>query len=60
MFALGLIKDFENWAEYREKRNTTALEYDIQKTYPIIEIIPKFIDDVDFFITNIEKVLTND
>ena len=60
MFALGLIKDFENWAEYREKRNTTALEYDIKKTYPIIEIIPKFIDDVDFFITNIEKVLTND
>ena len=60
MFALGLIKDFENWAEYREKRNTTAHEYDIKKTYPIIEIIPKFIDDVDFFITNIEKVLTND
>ena len=60
MFALGLIKDFENWAEYREKRNTTAHEYDIKKAYPIIEIIPKFIDDVDFFITNIEKVLTND
>ena len=60
MFALGLIKDFENWAEYREKRNTTAHEYDIKKTYTIIEIIPKFIDDVDFFITNIEKVLTND
>ena len=60
MFALGLIKDFENWAEYREKRNTTAHEYDIKKTYPIIEIIPKFIDDVDFFITNIEKFFKND
>ena len=23
MFALGLIKDFENWAEYREKRKET-------------------------------------
>lgn len=60
MFALGLIKSFENWVEYREKRNTTAHEYDIKKTYPIIDIIPEFIEDVEFFITSIEKVLTDD
>jgi len=60
MFALGLIESFENWAEYREKRNITSHEYNIELTYPIIDIIPKFTADVDFLIKNFEKVLTDD
>ncbi len=60
MLALGLIKNFENWAEYREKRNITSHEYNIELTYPIIDIVPKFINDVEFLITGFERVLTND
>lgn len=60
MFNLGLIKSFDNWVDYRECRNTTAHEYDISKTYPIIDLVPNFISDVDFFITNLEQVLTDD
>ena len=60
MYGLGLIKSFENWAKYREQRNTVAHEYDIEKTYPIIDIIPEFITDTEYFITNLEKVLTDD
>lgn len=60
MLALGLIKNFENWAEYREKRNITSHEYNIELTYPIIDIVPNFITDVEFLIESFEKVLTND
>ena len=60
MFALGMIKNFENWVEYREKRNLTSNEYNIEYTYPIIDIIPNFITDIDYLITSFEKVLTND
>lgn len=60
MYGLGLIKSFENWVKYREQRNTVAHEYDIVKTYPIIDIIPEFIADTEYFITNLEKVLTDD
>ena len=60
MYALGLIEKFENWVDYREQHNTSAHEYDITKTYPIIDLIPNFISDVDFFITHLEQVLTDD
>lgn len=60
MFALGLIENFENWVNYREKRNITSHEYDITKTYSIIDIIPDFISDTSLLIENLEKVLTDD
>lgn len=60
MYGLGLINNFENWVDYRENRNTSAPEYDITKTYPIINLVPNFISDVDFFITHLEQVLTDD
>lgn len=60
MYGLGLIDNFENWVEYRLKRNTTSHEYDDLLTYPIIEIIPEFIKDVKFLIENLEKILTDD
>lgn len=60
MFALGLIKNFEHWAGYREKRNLTSHEYNIELTYPIIDIVPEFIEDVDFLTKSLEKVLTDD
>jgi len=60
MYGLGLIENFENWVNYREKRNITSHEYDITKTYPIIDIIPNFIIDTNILIKNLEKVLTDD
>ncbi len=60
MFGLGLIENFENWVNYREKRNITSHEYDMTKTYPIIDIIPNFINDVKYLIDNLEKILTDD
>ena len=55
-----MFESFENWVDYREKRNITSHEYNIELTYPIIDIIPKFTADVDFLIKSFEKVLTND
>ncbi len=60
MFGLGLIENFENWVNYREKRNITSHEYDITKTYQIIDIIPSFIADAQFLVNSLEKVLTDD
>ena len=60
MYGLGLIENFENWVDYRQKRNLTSYEYDINLTYPIIDIIPNFINDTEFLINKLESVLTND
>jgi nucleotidyltransferase substrate binding protein (TIGR01987 family) len=60
MYGLGLVDNFENWVDYREKRNTTSHEYDITKTYPIIDIIPSFIEDTRFLIEKLDSVLAND
>lgn len=57
MYALGLIENFENWVDYREKRNTTSHEYNLEKTYIIIDIIPNFIEDVKFLIYKLENVI---
>ncbi|MBQ8459524.1 nucleotidyltransferase substrate binding protein [bacterium] len=57
MYGLGFIKDFERWTEYRLKRNTTSHEYDIEKTYVLMDIIPNFIKDTEFLINELEKTL---
>lgn len=60
MYGLGIIENFENWVDYREKRNSTSHEYNDKLTYPIIEIVPKFIADTQILLTNLERTLTND
>lgn len=60
MYGLNLIEDFENWVNYREKRNDTSHEYSQAKSNAIVEIIPSFIQDVDYLIKALEQVLTND
>ena len=57
MYNLGFIKNFENWIKYREKRNTTSHEYNLEKTYDIIELVPEFIKDVEFLINSLENIL---
>ena len=60
MYSLGLIENFENWVEYREKRNITSHEYNLKLTYTIIDCVQNFINDVEFLVDNLEKVLTDD
>ena len=60
MYGLNLIENFENWTEYRLKRNITSHEYSLSKSYEIIDIVDSFIKDVQYFIISIEKVLTDD
>jgi len=60
MYGLGLIKTFENWADYREKRNITSHEYNENKTYIIIDIIPQFIEEVEFLADALNRVITDD
>lgn len=60
MYGLGFIKNFENWTEYRLKRNITSHEYNLAKSDEIIAVISDFIKDINYLITSLEKVLTND
>ena len=60
MYGLGLIKTFENWADYREKRNITSHEYNENKTYVIIDLIPQFIEEVEFLVDSLNRVITDD
>ncbi len=60
MYGLGLIKSFENWADYREKRNLTSHEYREKMTLPILDIIPEFIKDTEFLINSLDGILTDD
>lgn len=60
MYGLGLINNFENWVDYREKRNLTSHEYDRSNVSPIISIVPDFIKDTAFLTESLEKILTDD
>ncbi len=60
MYGLGLIKSFENWADYREKRNLTFHEYCDKMTLPILDIIPEFIKETEFLINSLNGILTDD
>jgi len=60
MYGLSLISSFENWVDYREKRNDTSHEYSQEKSGAIIEIIPRFLADTDFLISALELVLVDD
>ena len=60
MYGLSLIESFENWVEYRKKRNITSHEYNIDLSGSIIDIVPIFIKDVEYLIDALDKVLTDD
>lgn len=60
MYGLDLIENFENWVDYREKRNFTSHEYNDSQTYVILDLVPQFINDVKYLISGLEGILTND
>lgn len=48
------IENWENWREYYEKRNNTAHEYNLEKSRKLIAIIPKFIEDTELLVKNLD------
>lgn len=60
MYGLNLIENFENWVEYRKKRNITSHEYNIDLSDSIIDIVSFFIKDVEYLVSALDKVLVDD
>lgn len=55
MQGYGYASNWENWRDYYQKRNNTSHEYNLEKSRELINIIPDFISDVEFFITKLEE-----
>lgn len=56
MESYGFAKSWTNWRDYYSKRNSTAHEYNIEKSRRLIEIIPKFLDDVNFLLAKWDSI----
>ncbi len=55
MQGYGYAEDWERWRDYYQRRNNTAHEYSIEKSRKLLEIIPDFIRDVEFFIKKLKE-----
>ena len=55
MQGYGYTQNWENWKEYYEKRNSTAHEYNIQKSRNLISLVPKFLNDTEFLISKLKE-----
>ena len=60
MESYGFAKSWTNWRDYYAKRNSTAHEYNIEKSRRLIEIIPEFLDDVNFLLAKSYKMIEKD
>lgn len=50
MESYGFAKNWIDWRDYYSKRNNTEHEYSIEKSRNLIEIIPDFIESVNFLL----------
>lgn len=57
MYGYNYISDWEHWRTYHEKRNTTAHEYNLEKSRRLLEIVPDFIKDTEELIKNLKEKL---
>ena len=51
------IPNWENWRTYYERRNNIAHEYNLEKSRKLLEIIPLFIEDVEYLVNKLEEKL---
>ena len=58
MQGYNFILNWENWKNYYEKQNKTAHEYNLEKSRKLLEIVPDFIEDADFFISKLQEKLS--
>ena len=54
------IASWENWRKCYQHRNNTSHEYNPNKSRDVINILPLFIKDVEFFASNLSKLKQND
>lgn len=57
MQGYNFVTNWENWRKYYEERNNVAHEYNLEKSRKLLGLIPKFIDDTEILINNIETKL---
>ena len=55
MQGYGYSENWERWRDYYQKRNNTAHEYSLDKSRKLLELVPQFIEDIEFFITKLKK-----
>ena len=55
MQGYGYAQNWGNWKNYYEKRNSTAHEYNIEKSRNLIELIPDFLKDTEFLISKLKE-----
>lgn len=55
MEGYGYAKNWENWKEYYQKRNNTAHEYDFVKARVLLDLVPDFLVDVEYFLTKLKE-----
>jgi nucleotidyltransferase substrate binding protein (TIGR01987 family) len=42
-----ILGDWEDWFQYRKKRNTTSHGYDEEKAVQVVEVIPAFVKEAE-------------
>lgn len=57
MSGLGYLQNFSRWRTYRRVRNDTSHEYNQEKSYKVMDLIPQFIEDVDGLIASLHRTL---
>jgi len=55
MQGYGYAQNWESWRDYYQKRNNTAHEYSLEKSRQLMEIIPNFMKDVEFFLEKLQE-----
>lgn len=55
MQGYGYCENWERWRGYYQRRNDVAHEYNLVKSRTLLEIIPQFIDDVEFFLSKLKE-----
>lgn len=55
IYGLELIDDYERWVDYRTNRNEILGVYNIHNENKIIEVLNDFIQDVEYFIVNLNQ-----
>ncbi len=52
---IGLIDQIELWFQFREARNKTSHAYDEAKATEVFQAIPNFVQQVQFFLEQLER-----
>jgi len=55
MQGYGYCENWERWREYYQRRNAVAHEYSLLKSRTLLEIVPEFIKDVEFFLNKLKE-----